>query len=231
MKLTWLGHAAYRLEVGAAVILIDPFLTGNSSFEGDVDAVSEGCTHVVLSHGHMDHVGDTEAICNKTGAQLVSNYEIYEWMSAKGIENVNPGNPGGTLNCGDFSVTLTHANHSSAVIENGVPIYLGAACGLVFEGDFPTLYHMGDTNMFSDMALIHEFHQPKIGIVPVGDRFTMGGRQAAIACQRYFEFETIIPCHYGTFPVIDQTPDKFIDALGDDASKVTVMEVGTALTL
>ena len=94
-----------------------------------------------------------------------------------------------------------------------------------------SLYHMGDTDLFSDMALIHELHKPDLAIVPIGDRFTMGAEAAAIACNRFFDFDKIIPCHFGSFPIIDQTADKFLAAMGEKASKVHVMTVGEASEL
>ena len=149
------------------------------------------------------------------------------WLSGQGLENINPGNSGGTVNCGAFKLTFTVANHSSGTSQDGKSIYLGNPNGMVFEADGqPTLYHMGDTNMFSDMALIHEFHAPDIGIVPIGDRFTMGARQAAIACTRYFDFKTIIPCHFATFPIIDQTADAFVAALGEKGGLVSTGKPG-----
>ncbi len=227
MQITWLGHAAFRVEIPGAVILIDPFLSGSPTFDGDPMDAAKGCTHVALTHGHDDHVGDAVAILKETGAQLISNFEIYAWLAEQGVENANPGNPGGTVDCGSFRTTFTVANHSSGTRQNGQSIYLGNPCGLVFEAEGqPTLYHMGDTNMFGDMALIQEFHQPDVGIVPIGDRFTMGGRQAAVACTRYFDFRVIVPCHYGTFPIIDQTPDLFLAEMGSDAGKVKVAEIG-----
>ncbi|MEM7429842.1 MAG: metal-dependent hydrolase [Pseudomonadota bacterium] len=230
MKITWLGHAAYRVETGDAVILIDPFITGSPVYGGSLEEASAGCTHVVLSHGHDDHVGDAAEICKTTGAQLVACFELCMWLNGQGVENVNPGNHGGTLDCGSFGVTLTDANHSSSTIVDGNPIYLGNPNGLVFEGDgMPTLYHMGDTNMFSDMALIEEFHKPEVGIVPIGDRFTMGARQAATACKRYFNFKTILPCHFGTFPIIDPDASRFVAEMGDGASAVQVLEVGGSI--
>ena len=120
--------------------------------------------------------------------------------------------PAARFRLGGFSATFTNALHSSAQItEDGVSHALGNANGLMlhFE-DEASLLAMGDTDIFSDMALINELHQPDIGLVPIGDRFTMGGAVAALACQRYFNFKTAIPCHYGTFPIIDQTPEKFV---------------------
>ena len=214
MKLTWLGHSAYRLETGASVVLIDPFLSGNPTFEAaglDAKQITADATHVVLSHGHDDHVGDAVKICKTTGAKLVTVYELALYLNAQGVENIDLSNPGGTVDQGDFDVSFVQANHSSSTMIDGKPIYLGAACGLVFRmGKSEVLYHMGDTDIFRDMGLINEIFEPKVGLVPVGDRFTMGACTAALACQKYFEFKTVLPMHYGTFPIIDATPDKFI---------------------
>ena len=113
--------------------------------------------------------------------------------------------------------------------ENGVSQALGNPNGLVFHfEDAPTLYHMGDTDIFSDMGLINELHQPEIGIIPIGDRFTMGGAVAALACQRYFNFKTVLPCHYGSFAIIDQTAEKFVAGMADHReTKVLTDPAGT----
>lgn len=143
------------------------------------------------------------------------------------------GNTGGTIHLGGFSTTFVNALHSSAQItEDGVSHALGNANGLVlhFE-DEPTLYHMGDTDIFSDMALINELHQPEIGLVPIGDRFTMGGAVAALACQRFFNFGTVIPCHYGSFPIVDQTPDTFVSAMDGVSAKIQTPAIGAGVDL
>lgn len=230
MKITWYGHAAFRVEAGDARILIDPFLTGNPSWGGGWEGPAEGLTHLLLTHGHNDHVGDTEAILKKTGAMLVANPEICDYFGGKGFEKVNPGNHGGTVDCGGFTVTFTDAKHSSALTKgDGGNVYLGNPNGLVLHfPDDPTLYAMGDTDIFGDMALIQELHQPQIGLVPVGDRFTMGGAVAALACRRFFHFETAIPCHFGTFPLLDQNPDKFREGMEGSETRVAVLEIGEA---
>lgn len=223
MKMTWLGHSGFRIETGGNVLLIDPFLTGNSKFQGSVEAATEGCTHIILTHGHDDHVGDTVEIAKRTGAQVIAVFELAMYLNGQGVEKINPGNPGGTIADSGFDVTFTKAFHSSSTIVDGKPIYLGNPCGIILRSEGKALYHMGDTEIFGDMAIIQEVFQPEIGCVPIGDRFTMGAKQAAMACKRYFKFETIIPIHYGTFPIIDPDASKFLAEM--EGENVVVPEV------
>ncbi len=229
MKITWLGHAAFRLETAKANILIDPFFTGNPSFSGlDAKDAAAGITHILLTHGHGDHVGDTIALAKQTGATVLANADLASWLGAKGVERIEMGNTGGTVAFDGFTVTFTNALHSSAQItEDGVSHALGNANGLMLHfDDEPSLLHMGDTDIFSDMGLINELHQPEIGIVPIGDRFTMGGAVAALACQRFFKFNTALPCHYGSFGIIDQTPEKFVAGMDGAKTKVQTPRPG-----
>jgi L-ascorbate metabolism protein UlaG (beta-lactamase superfamily) len=228
MKITWFGHSCFRIDTGASAILIDPFLTGNGVFEDTgipVREVAKGITHLVLTHGHDDHTGDTVSILKESDATLIAVFELANYLQGKGIEKAEYANTGGTLSFDDFSVTYVPAFHSSATVGDGKPLYLGAACGVVISPKSgKTVYHMGDTDIFSDMGLINEMHHPQVGIVPIGDRFTMGAKSAALACKRFFEFEMVVPCHYGTFPIIDQTPDKFVAEMA--GNRVLVPEVG-----
>lgn len=214
MNITWLGHSCFRIETGKSVILIDPFLNGNRTFAAsgvDVATASKGLTHILVTHGHGDHVGDTVALSKSTGAKVVTNYDLCMWLAKQGVSAFDPMNTGGTTDQGDFSVSLVRADHSAALVEMDVGFPLGSANGMVVTPKSgPTVLHMGDTDIFSDMALIDEIHGPSVGIVPIGDRFTMGARTAAMACQRFFKFKTIFPCHYGTFDIIDQTADTFV---------------------
>jgi L-ascorbate metabolism protein UlaG (beta-lactamase superfamily) len=147
--------------------------------------------------------------------------------SAWGLEKLNPMNTGGTTDLGGFTVSMVRADHSSGDMVNGTPIYLGNPLGAIIKAPGqPTVYHLGDTDIFSDMELIAEIHQPKVAIVPIGDRFTMGAVTAALAVKRYFKLNAVIPCHFGTFPFLDQTPDKFVDAMKGHSTEVIVPEKG-----
>lgn len=229
MKITWFGHSAFRVETGGAVILIDPFIP-NPSFKGDVASAWQGATHIVLTHGHDDHVGNTVEIGRATGALVICNPEIADYLGGHGLKNFSPCNMGGTVDHGAFSTSLVPAFHSSSTFVDGRLIYLGNPAGAVItpKGD-KVLYHMGDTDIFSDMSLINEIHAPKIGMIPVGDRFTMGGKLAAMACRKYFDFDVAIPMHYGTFPIIDATADKFVEAMKGGRTKVLVPEIGKSV--
>jgi L-ascorbate metabolism protein UlaG (beta-lactamase superfamily) len=227
MKITWFGHSAYRVETSNSVLIIDPFLSGNPVFNGSVEEATAGATHVALTHGHDDHIGDTAEICKATGATLIAVYELAVHLNAQGAEKIEPTNTGGTIYTEDFNVTFVRADHSSS--SGGVP--LGNPCGLIIKPkpNGPVLYHMGDTDIFGDMALINEIYKPDIGIVPIGDRFTMRPETAALACSRFFKFSTILPCHYGTFPLLIDSADDFVARMGHNAEKVRVLEVGGSM--
>jgi L-ascorbate metabolism protein UlaG (beta-lactamase superfamily) len=223
MKVTWFGHSAFRLDFDGHAVLIDPFFTGNPAFAGDAAAAARGVSHILLTHGHGDHVGDTAAIAAETGAKVVANFEICMWLAGQGVKNTDPMNLGGTTMQDGFSVTLVRADHSSS--DRDIP--LGNPAGVIVKAaGQPTVYHMGDTDIFGDMALIAELHRPDVAMVPVGDRFTMGPQAAALAVRRFFNLKAAIPCHYGSFPVIAADADAFVEAMKGHATRVIVPEKG-----
>jgi L-ascorbate metabolism protein UlaG (beta-lactamase superfamily) len=232
MQITWYGHSAFRLGFGNHVVLIDPFFTGNPAFISNRDAAMAGVSHIVLTHGHADHVGDTLDIARTTGAKVVANYDLCMWPAGKGLQTFDPMNTGGTTEQGGFTVTLVRADHSSGDIKDGMPVYLGNPCGVIVKaGGEPTVYHMGDTDIFSDMALISEIHEPKIAFVPIGDRFTMSPHIAALAVRRFFKLDAVIPCHYGSFPIIEPNADKFVAEMKGSSTKVIVPDKGQAFSV
>jgi L-ascorbate metabolism protein UlaG (beta-lactamase superfamily) len=228
MHITWFGHSCFRIDTGKSRILVDPFLTGNPTFEDSgqtVRDVAKGVTHVALTHGHEDHTGDALAICKETAAPLIAVYELAVHMASLGVAKIDPGNTGGTLHHEDFDLTFVPAWHSSGIFHEGRSIYLGACCGLVIAArEGKTVYHMGDTAIFSDHGADQRDLSPASGHRADRGSLHHGGRTAALACKRFFQFERVIPCHYGTFPIIDQTADKFVAEMGGNT--VLVPKVG-----
>ena len=230
MKITWLGHSAFRIDTGRSTLMIDPFLSGSPVFKGDAAVAARGATHVALTHGHDDHLGDAAAICKANGATLLAVFELAMHLGEQGVAKLEPANTGGTVATADFDVTFVQAFHSSS--SGGV--YLGTPCGLIVrcKADQHTLYHMGDTAIFGDMALINRIHEPDIGLVPVGDRFTMNAETAALACREFFDFKVVVPCHFGTFAgMIAPDASGFVKAMAEKKHTVKVLDIGGSLEL
>ena len=210
MKITWLGHSGFRIEIADQVLLVDPWLRGNPSFdEARFDEAVAGATHVLVSHGHGDHATDAAEVSRATGAPVVGIYDWVQWVTgAEGIEGVGF-NKGGTVKLGDVAVTMVNAVHSSSAMVDGAPVYTGAEAGFMIAGEGRVIYFMGDTDVTADMGLFAELHAPDIGIVPIGGHFTMDPARAGFACRKFFDFKTVIPCHYRTFPLLAQSAADF----------------------
>ena len=170
-----------------------------------------------LTDGHDDHVGDTVSLAQRFSCPVVAQVELRGWLSTQGLdEDMRQAlNKGGTERFGDLRVTLTDANHSTSTFANGTFVYLGEPCGLVLRpDDGPTVYIAGDTNMFGDMALIRRLYAPDVAVLPIGDHFTMGPEEAAVAAE-LVGAPRVVPAHYGTFPILTGTPEALRGLLPD----------------
>jgi L-ascorbate metabolism protein UlaG (beta-lactamase superfamily) len=211
-KITWLGHASFRIEIGNQVLLLDPWLKGNPSFdEKDRAAAIRGATHVLVTHGHGDHAGDAPGISAETGAPVVGIYDWVTWVSAQhGLKGGIGMNKGGTVKLGNVAVTMVNAVHSSSVTgPDGKPTYAGCESGYMIAHGGRTLYVAGDTDVMADMGVFAELHAPDYAILPIGGHFTMDARRAAYAAKKFFHFKAVIPSHYRTFPLLAQSADEF----------------------
>lgn len=230
MKITWLGHASFRIETAESVILLDPWLTGNPSFpdERRSEAIA-GASHILITHGHGDHASEAVGISQETGAPVVGIYDWVSWVTeAEGIEGTGF-NKGGTVQLGDAAVTMVNAVHSSSVGSPSGPVYAGAEAGYMIAAGDVVLYVMGDTDVTADMALFQELHAPSHAIVPIGGHFTMDAARAAFACRKFFDFKSVIPSHYATFPLLAPSADAFAERVAP--LEVAVPGVMEAVTL
>ncbi len=227
-QITFIGHASFRLTLpDERVILIDPWLANNPSCPAS-EKTQPRCDYIALTHGHSDHTEDVPALVKQHSPKVVTNIDF-----ASVLESACPGgqycgmNLGGTQVIDDIKFTMTRAFHSSGYATKDGLTYAGMPGGFVIEAPgLAAIYHAGDTDVFSDMKLIHDLFAPKIIILPIGDHYTMGPKGAAIAA-KYFDPATIIPMHYGTFPVLTGTVDAFNQHLGPDlAARVVTMSAG-----
>ena len=228
IKLTWLGHATFRIETpGGKTILIDPWVMNNPMCP-EKDKTIKHVDVMLCTHAHGDHIGDAVEIGKKHNPVTVAIYELYMWLEKKGVKQAAPMNKGGTFEVGDIKVTMVHADHSCGILDGDQIIYGGEAVGYVIEFENGIkIYHAGDTNVFGDMKIIHDLYAPDICILPIGDRFTMSPREAAYAC-RLLRANTVIPMHFATFPLLTGTPEQ-LQKLAPDV-EVVEMKPGVTFT-
>ncbi len=225
MNITWLGHGSFRIEIAGEVLLIDPWLTGNPMLDEDRHgAATEGATHLLLTHAHGDHASDVLSLAKKLGIPLVGQFDLMSyWADSEGIETIGF-NKGGTVALGEVKVTMVHAVHSSSFSGGKGPWVPGSECGFMIAGEGHTIYVSGDTDVMADMGVFNDLHAPDIGILCAGGHFTMDMRRAAYACKTFFDFKTVIPCHYRTFPLLEQSAEELVKALpGVDVIEPEVM--------
>jgi len=222
----WLGHATFLFTTpGGKRVLLDPWITGNPMTPESAKKVGE-IDLILLSHGHADHTGDAVSLGRASGAQVVAPYELSLWLQQKGLKNVTGMNPGGTLRMLGLEITMVQAHHSSSVEEDGRLVYLGVASGYVLKlEDGLTVYFAGDTAVFGDMKLIGELYRPQIGFLPIGDLYTMGPEQAAVACG-LLGLKQVVPMHFGTFPALTGTPARLREVLAGKNVEVLELKPG-----
>jgi L-ascorbate metabolism protein UlaG (beta-lactamase superfamily) len=217
MDIRFLGHAAFELTEGDTRVLIDPFLTGNP--KAAVKAEELNPTHIFLTHGHADHIGDTVAIAQRTGAKVVAIVEIANELQEEGVENVSDPNIGGTVEFGNVSVRLTPAWHTSTTPKGTVNI----PAGLVITIGDKTVYHLGDTGLFSDLELPKKRDDIDVALMCIGGHYTMDRHDGVIAAE-LVGAKQVIPCHYNTFPPIETDAEAFKKDV--KASEVVVLDPG-----
>jgi L-ascorbate metabolism protein UlaG (beta-lactamase superfamily) len=209
VSLTWLGHAAFRIDSpGGKRIYLDPWLSNPRFPEGEGEPTRIDI--MAITHGHSDHVGDAVELGKRHAPRVVAIFELASWLERQGVEGASAGgmNKGGTQHVEGIKFTMTNAVHSGGFAADGDPVYLGEPAGFVVEFENGTkTYFAGDTAVHSDMALIGRLYEPEVAVLPIGDHFTMGPREAAVAVEM-LGVKRMVPCHYGTFPVLTGTPEE-----------------------
>jgi L-ascorbate metabolism protein UlaG (beta-lactamase superfamily) len=224
MDIRFLGHATFELSDGSTRVLIDPFLSGNPKAAAKPDEMEP--THILLTHGHVDHILDAAEIAKRTGAACVALVETANWLGKQGVENVSDPNLGGTVEFDGGWVKLVQAFHSSETPDGAVTY----ASGLVVNLGGKTVYHLGDTCLFGDMKLIAQRTPVDVALMPIGGHYTMARHDAVVAAE-LIGAGTVIPCHFNTFPPIETDAQAFkSDVESGTSSKVVVLEPGDSHT-
>ncbi len=236
MEIRFHGHSCFELSEGDTTVLIDPFLKPNNP-AAVATAEEVEPTHVAITHGHADHIADAVPVAKRTGAECVAIVELAKWLEGQGIESVKDPNFGGTVEYDWGYISLVPAWHTNTIpgsaddpfsAEHGIAI--GPAAGLVIKIGETTVYHAGDTCLFSDMQLIARRSDIDVALLPIGGHYTMDRRDAVVAAE-FVGAKTVIPMHFDTFPPIATDPQAFKDEVeSKTSSKVVVLAPGESHT-
>jgi L-ascorbate metabolism protein UlaG (beta-lactamase superfamily) len=225
MEITWLGHGTFQFRLPSGhVIVMDPWIDGNPAYPAgfEIPRVDTIC----ITHGHFDHIHDAIPLATRFSPEVVAIYETAHWLESKGVKNTRGMNKGGSQKVGEVTFTMTHAIHSCGILDDGKIIYGGEAAGYVLRfADNRCAYFSGDTNVFSDMALIEQLYHPELVFMPIGDLFTMGPREAALAC-RLLRPRKVVPMHFGTFPPLTGRPQDLRERITGLETTVWELEPG-----
>lgn len=224
MNLSFHGQSTIYFEANGKKVIVDPFITGNG--QSDLDANAIEVDYIILTHGHGDHFGDTVELANRNNATVIGSAELGDYLTTnKNVENVRPMNIGGKVEFEFGTVKFVQAFHSSSLTDdNGIPVYLGMPMGVIIEVEGKTIYHTGDTGLFSDMKLIADRHPVDVCFIPIGDNFTMGIDDASYAINSFIKPKISVPIHYDTFELIEQDPNKFKEAVS--VGEVQILKPG-----
>jgi L-ascorbate metabolism protein UlaG (beta-lactamase superfamily) len=227
--ITWLGHATVHIStLNGTSILIDPFISGNPKYPQG-HKLPEKIDLVLATHGHGDHISDLVDVVQKHKSTVVGMPELVAWAQSKGVKNGVGMNLGGTWRHEDVAVSMVEARHSSGIVDGDLKIYGGEPCGFVLTiENGPVLYHAGDTAVFSDMQLIRDLYGPQLAMLPIGDHYTMAPKSAALAA-KYLAVKTVLPIHYGTFPVLTGTPEELRKHLEGSGIEVKAISPGESI--
>lgn len=228
MKLSFHGQSTIYFESNGKKIIVDPFISGND--KSDLDEQTLDVDYIILTHGHGDHFGDVVELANRNHATVIGSAEVQGYLTTyHGIEHAHGMNIGGKYQFDFGTVKFVQAFHSSSYTnKDGIPVYLGMPMGVIIEAEGKTIYHAGDTGLFSDMKLIAERHPVDVCFIPIGDNFTMGIEDASYAINEFIKPKISVPIHYNTFPLIEQDPGKFKEAVSQ--GEVQILQPGDEVT-
>ncbi len=226
MQFTFYGHACFVVEVEGKKLLFDPFISPNEKASAiDVDEIE--ADYILISHGHEDHIADVERIAKRTGAKLISNFEIISWFGKKGIENGHPMNHGGSWEFDFGTVKYINAIHTSSFPDGS---YAGNPGGFIVSSKEKTFYYAGDTALTMDMKLIGAYEKLDFAVLPIGDNFTMGVKDAVIAAD-FIQCDKIVGIHYDTFGYIEIDHAKAVSDFAANQKELTLLEIGQTIEL